>query len=176
MTLQLMMLYYKTKSGCKRTSSLEDIAAIVIVPRCDLDIEDSETFLLLFCFLFDTLPHDNTPPYKVWLKTVEWIRRYRSDKIGHTDRMTDTQTDRRTEWFQYNPPSFPYLYGRMGGGVLEKDAAKAALPPYGDLLIQVYGKGLQINSHKMACRCQRVREPKTARGISSLLAALLTDI
>ena len=62
-TLQLTMLYYQTKFGCKRTSSLEDIVKIVISlsPCCDLDIEVSEP-----TFPHDILPHDNTTPYQVW--------------------------------------------------------------------------------------------------------------
>ena len=72
-----MMLYYQTKFGCKQTSSLEDIVKQSyfhhISSHYDLDIEDSEQI-----FLHDTLPHDNTPPYQVWLKKkiVEWFRRY----------------------------------------------------------------------------------------------------
>ena len=50
-----------------------------------------------FFFLPDNLPRDNTPPYQVWFKLVERFRRYRPDKIGHTDRMTDGQMDRRTD-------------------------------------------------------------------------------
>ena len=59
-----------------------------ISPCCDLDIEKSNQF-----FLFDTLPHDNTPQYQVWLKTVEWFRRYRADTIGQTDRTTDGRSE-----------------------------------------------------------------------------------
>ena len=33
-----------------------------IIPRCDLQIEDSEPFF----FPHDPLPRDNTPPYLVW--------------------------------------------------------------------------------------------------------------
>ena len=65
MALWLMMLYYKTKFGCKQTSSLEDIVKIVVFdhisPCGDLDIEDSEPI-----FPHDTLPDNNTPPYQVW--------------------------------------------------------------------------------------------------------------
>ena len=57
-TLWLMMLYYQIKFVSKRTSSLEDIAEIVLYfdymkPHCKLDIEDSEPI-----FLHDTLAHD----------------------------------------------------------------------------------------------------------------------
>ena len=43
-------------------------------------------------FVHDTLPHDNATSYQVWLKTVEWFRRYSPDKTGHADR-----TDRRSD-------------------------------------------------------------------------------
>ena len=93
----LIMLYYQTKFGCKRTSSLEDIVEIVkfdyISPHCDLDIDDREPVF----FLSDNLPPDNTPQYQVWFKMVERFRRYCSDKIGHMDRMTDGQMYRRTD-------------------------------------------------------------------------------
>ena len=46
-------------------------------------------------FLPDNLPRNNTPPYQVWFNMVERFRRYCPNKIGHTDRMTD----RQTEWF-----------------------------------------------------------------------------
>ena len=39
-------------------------------------------------FLPDTPPRKNTLAYQIWLKMVEQFRRYRRDKIGHTDRMT----------------------------------------------------------------------------------------
>ena len=44
-------------------------------------------------FLLDNLPRNDTPPYQVWLKMVEWFRRYRLDKIEYTDRMTDNGKD-----------------------------------------------------------------------------------
>ena len=87
-----MMLYYQTKFGCKQTSSLQDILKRsyfdYISPRCDLDIEGSEPV-----FPHDTSPHDNTPPYQVWLKMVEQFRRYRPDKIRHTDKRPDGQSE-----------------------------------------------------------------------------------
>ena len=42
-----------------------------ISPGCDLDTKDSEQI-----FPHDTLPHNNTSQYQVWLKMVEWFRRY----------------------------------------------------------------------------------------------------
>ena len=60
-----------------------------ISPRCDLHIEDGDTF-----FLHDTLSRDNTPPHRVWLKkNVERLRRYRADTIRHTDRTSDGEMD-----------------------------------------------------------------------------------
>ena len=38
---------------------------------------------------------------------VEQFRRYRPDIIGHTHWMTNGQTSRRTDWFQYKPPTLP---------------------------------------------------------------------
>ena len=50
-------------------------------PHCDLYLKDSEPI-----FLHVTLHHNNTPPYQVWLKTVEQFMRYCPDKTGPTDR------------------------------------------------------------------------------------------
>ena len=73
--LQLMMLYYQTKSGSKLTSSLEDTVEQsyfdYIRPHCDLDTEDSEPV-----FLHDIPTPDNTPPHQIWLKNFQWFRRY----------------------------------------------------------------------------------------------------
>ena len=44
-------------------------------PCCDLDLENSEPI-----FLHDTLTHDNTPPYQVWLERLNSSRRYHPDK------------------------------------------------------------------------------------------------
>ena len=61
------MLYCKTKSGCKWTSSIKKQSHFdYISPHCDLDVEDSEPI-----FLQDTSPDDNTPPYQVWLKKIK---------------------------------------------------------------------------------------------------------
>ena len=68
------------------TSTLEDSVETYFDctrPCCDLVLDNSESI-----FLHNTPPHDNTPPYQVWLKMVEWFRRYRPDKIGHLDSMT----------------------------------------------------------------------------------------
>ena len=48
-------------------------------------------------FLPDNLPRNDTSPYQVWLKMVERFRRYRPDKIEHTDRMTDEHMYGRTD-------------------------------------------------------------------------------
>ena len=85
-TLLLMMLYYQTMSGCKRTRSLEDIVKIVM-------------FLLYKPSLWPwhwRVKHG--PPYQVWYKRmVQRFRRYWADTIGHTDRTTDGQTSGRTD-------------------------------------------------------------------------------
>ena len=79
-----MMLYYQTKLGCKRTSSLEDtvknchILIIYKSPRCDLGIKDSEPI-----FLHDTSPRDNTPPYPVlYIKTKNGITAFKVKVAG----------------------------------------------------------------------------------------------
>ena len=63
-------------------------------PHCDLDTGDHEPIILP-----DTMPHDNTPSFQVWLKMTELFRRYRPDKIEHMDRMTGghVRTDRRAD-------------------------------------------------------------------------------
>ena len=55
-----MMLYYQTKFGCKRTSSLEDTTYFDYISfHCDLDIEHSEPFF--FCMtLWLMVLHNNT--------------------------------------------------------------------------------------------------------------------
>ena len=77
-----------------------------INPCCDLDIEDSEPI-----FLHNTLPHDNTPPYQIWLKMVERFRIYHLDKTGYTERMTEEQTDRQSD------SKIPLPHWGGGGGV-----------------------------------------------------------
>ena len=110
-TLQLMMLYYNTKFGCKWKSSLEATVESLyfdyLSPHCDLDIEDSEA-----TFLHDIPSHDNTPPYQVWLKMVEQCWRYHRNKIGNKDRRTDTQSDSNIS----PPPHPPTEGGGKGGG------------------------------------------------------------
>ena len=66
--------------------------------RCDLEIEDSEPL-----FLHDTPPHNNTPPYQVWLKMVERFRRHYLDKLRHTDRWMDGQTDEVILIYHHHP-------------------------------------------------------------------------
>ena len=120
-----MMLYYQTKFGSKQTSSLEDIVKIVtffLSPCCDLDIEDSEPV-----FVHDTLPHDNTPHYQIWLKMVVQFRRYRLGQnrtLRTTDGQLDTRTHRQTDGVTpiYNPttPPPPYVYRVVGGGGYKK--------------------------------------------------------
>ena len=61
-------------------------------------------------FLHDTPPHDNTPPYHVWLKMVGQFKRYRPDKLGHTDGKTGRRNDSNI------PPPPPILAFIQGGG------------------------------------------------------------
>ena len=60
-TLQLTMLHYQTKFGCKPTSSLEYTTETVISPHCNHDIEHSDPILLQ-----DTLAYDAAYQYQVW--------------------------------------------------------------------------------------------------------------
>ena len=95
-----MMLYYQTKFGCKRPSSVEKSYFDHISPRCDLDIEDSQPISL-----HDTPPRDNIPSYQVWYKkNIIKKKKKRLSGTGdtmrtirHTDRMTDRQAHTRTE-------------------------------------------------------------------------------
>ena len=63
---------------------------LIISPHNDLDTEDSEPI-----FVHDTSPHGTTTPSL--MKMVEQFRRYRQDKIGHTERMTDRHMYRRPD-------------------------------------------------------------------------------
>ena len=64
--LWLIMLYYHTKFGCKWTISLEDVinnSHILIIKALAVTL----TFKIVNqFFLYDTSPHDNTPPCQVW--------------------------------------------------------------------------------------------------------------
>ena len=89
-----MMLYYQTKFGCKQTVSLKDLEEknhIFKSFHCDLDLENSGLI-----FLLDTLPHDNTALFQVWLKMVEQFSKYCLDIIRHKGRVPDGQTDGQT--------------------------------------------------------------------------------
>ena len=105
-TFLLMMMYHQTICGCKRISSLEDKVEIVIFwfyiyiyicSRCDHYPEDRKPI-----FLHDTLAHNNTPQYQVWLQKVERFRRYHSDKIG-----THGQTHRHSSLSTKTTPPPP---------------------------------------------------------------------
>ena len=69
-------------------------------------------------FLYDTQSHGNTPPYQVYLKTVELFRRYRPDKIGHTNRLNDGHSDSNI------PPPLPGRLGWGEGGIKKKKEQK----------------------------------------------------
>ena len=96
--------------SCKRISSSGDIFESYfdyMILHNDPDLEDSKPIFLEDnlpygeqFFLHDTPPHDDTPPYQVWLKIILWCRRYHLDEIGNTDKRTDGQTDGWTKWFQ----------------------------------------------------------------------------
>ena len=82
-TLWFMMLYYQTKFGCERTSSLEDRVEIVLFwlykPSLWPWIEDSEPI-----FLHDTLAHNAALQYQVWYQNDLRFRRYHPDKHSLT--------------------------------------------------------------------------------------------
>ena len=89
--LQFMMLYYQTKFTCKETSSLEDIAEIVIFWLYKPTLWPWH-WRQWTNFSAWHSAYDKTPSYQVWFKMVERLRRPCPDKIGHTDRQTDSQT------------------------------------------------------------------------------------
>ena len=60
---------------------------MAVSPYCDFDIDNSEP-----SFVHDTPPHDNAPPYQVWLKMVDRCRRYCPDKDRRTDRQNDSNS------------------------------------------------------------------------------------
>ena len=74
-----------------------------------------QTKLLLFfyaedrepSFLQDTPPHDNTPPYQVWLKIVERFRRY-CPKLD--TRATDGHTLSDSNTHPAHPPLFVFFF------------------------------------------------------------------
>ena len=79
-----MMLYCQTKFGCKRKNSLDDIVEWSYFDYIALAVTLTLKIVNQYFLLHDSPPHDNTPPYQVW---------HRPDKIRHTDRMTDGQTE-----------------------------------------------------------------------------------
>ena len=74
-----MMMDHQIKFGCKKISSLADMAETVIFdqksPHCDPELEDSKPI-----FLHDTLTHDAASPYQVWLQKVQQLKRYCPDE------------------------------------------------------------------------------------------------
>ena len=85
-TLWFTMLYYQTKSGCKQTSSLEDIVEIVLFTvTLTLKIVN-HLFCLTLCLM---IIHNHT---KFGIN-FEQFRRYWADTIRHMDRSTDRQSD-----------------------------------------------------------------------------------
>ena len=72
-------MYYTINSGCKKISSSADMVETVISGQmslhCDPELEDSKPI-----FLHDTLALDDASPYKVWLQTVQQLKRYHPDE------------------------------------------------------------------------------------------------
>ena len=71
-----MMIYHNF--GCKISSSVDMVETVIsdyICLHCDLDLEDSKSL-----FLRDTLAHNNTSPYQVWLQKAQQFRRYHPDE------------------------------------------------------------------------------------------------
>ena len=94
-TLWLMMMYHQTKFGCKRISTSEDVIETVKQSYSDymnhavtLTLKKKQKELIS---QYDTLFHDNKPPYQVCLHKVEQFKRYCLDKI-HTDRYRDSNS------------------------------------------------------------------------------------
>ena len=92
------------------------VELLVVVKACEATIGQT---LVEVCkptiFLHDTPTHDNTPPYQVWLKMVEWCRKCRPDKIGNTGRRTDGRTDGQSDSNVLPPlPPPSHFYGGRG--------------------------------------------------------------
>ena len=72
-----MMMYHPIKCGCRKISSPVDMVETVILDymrhHYDPKLEDSKPI-----FLHNTLAHDDTSPYQVWLQKVQQVRRHRS--------------------------------------------------------------------------------------------------
>ena len=81
-TLWHVMVYYYTKSGCKRFRSSGDMEKKKRIwpPYCDLDLDDRNP-----TFSHDTPDHDDAQPCQVSRRKVKWFRRYRPDKIFPED-------------------------------------------------------------------------------------------
>ena len=102
-------LYYQTRSGCKWTSSSEDIAKIVIFWLYIYALAVTLTLKIVNLFFYMTnclvIIHHHT---KFGKKRVERFRRYWVDTIRQTDRTTEGWT----KWFQYPlPPPTIYTEG-----------------------------------------------------------------
>ena len=100
------MLYYQTKSDCKRNQQFRRYSKnshilLIVIEALAVTL----TVKIINQFLFTTLRlmmiHHHT---KFGKEMVEWCRRYHPDKIRHMDRQTERQNDS-------NPPTPPpYLY------------------------------------------------------------------
>ena len=68
-----MMMHHPIKFVCKKKSSSADTVETVISDQislhCDPELEDSKPI-----FLHDTLAHDASSPYQVWLHKIQQLR------------------------------------------------------------------------------------------------------
>ena len=73
------MIMYNPNLVAKRSAvqqiSVETVIFDQMSPNCDPELEDSKPI-----FLHDTLAHDISSPYQVWLQKVPQLRRYHSDE------------------------------------------------------------------------------------------------
>ena len=95
-TLQLMMLYYWNKFGCKWTSSLEDIVKTVIFWLYRPPLWPWHWRYKLI-FPQDTLTHDNSPQYQVWF-LKKWLRGSGDTEQTWSDTPRKYHQDIQTFW------------------------------------------------------------------------------
>ena len=68
-------------------STERTLISVSAVPHCG-NTKDSNPILL-----HDTRPHNDAPPYDLWLQKVDQFRRYLLDKAGQMNRQTDGKCD-----------------------------------------------------------------------------------
>ena len=107
-TIHLMMICHQTKFSCKKISSSADMVETVTFdqtsPHCDPELQDRKPI-----FLHDTLVHDVTSPYQVWLQKGWAVEEILSKwtftgilKLSVT--LTLTTTEQSNLFTQDNPP------------------------------------------------------------------------